>query len=119
MHESIYSTHRWRSIRAQAIARDGSRCTVARLLGGRCSTNLPLHAHHIKPVSDGGAAFDLDNVGTTCARHHPIWEALRRRLVELREPERPRCPHVHRTREGREICERRLARARGVEELAA
>lgn len=105
----IYSTLRWRATRARALRRDEFRCTVSRFLGGSCSSG-PLHAHHIQPISDGGDPYDLDNVGTTCSRHHPQWERLRRLLVKPRELARPRCTHQHRTREAREICERRLAR---------
>lgn len=121
--ENVYSTLRWRITRRRALERDGHRCTVSRLLGGVCSDG-PLHAHHIVPVGEGGQAFDLDNVGTTCAAHHPQWEALRRLLVRKllgldAEDRPPRCPHAHRSREAREICERRLARARERELAAA
>lgn len=112
----IYNTLRWRLTRSRAIARDGGRCTVSRLLGGKCADG-PLHAHHIVPIADGGDAYDLDNVATTCASHHPMWEALRRLLVTkllgTDEPETaPRCPHAHRSREARMECERRMARRR-------
>lgn len=109
--ENIYSDPRWRSTRHAALERDGRRCTVARFLGGECSHG-PLHGHHIVPVADGGAPFDVDNVGTVCASHHPKWEKLRRALADDRQPEpvRPRCPHYHRTVEARLICEARLAR---------
>lgn len=108
----IYNTPRWRATRARAIERDGGRCTVSRLLGGECSRRS-LHVHHIVPLEDGGAAYELDNVGTSCASHHAMWEALRRQLVRnlVAEAEAiPRCPHRHATREARELCERRLAR---------
>lgn len=112
MDETIYTSLLWRTVSSRARARDGNRCTVARLIGGDCGGVL--HGHHIVPVSEGGAAFDLDNVGTVCAVHHPTWEALRRRLVEVRERRRIRCRHQHRSREAREQCERRLARRRSV-----
>lgn len=105
---SIYATQLWANVRAHVLARDGNRCTVSRLLGGRCSPG-PLHAHHIEAVADGGAAFDVDNVGTTCARHHPKWEALRRALVSQRGKDVPRCPHRHVNADARRICEARLA----------
>lgn len=115
--ENLYSSLRWRIVRKRALERDGHRCTVSRLLGGPCSPG-PLHAHHIVPVEDGGPPFELDNIGSTCAGHHPQWEALRRILVQrlLGDDDRPpRCPHQHRTREARRICERRLARQRAAE----
>lgn len=117
--EDIYSTPRWRNItRPSALRRDGHRCTVARLLGGACAPG-PLHVHHIIPVADGGPVYDLDNVGTSCAKHHPQWEALRRALVKRLRPERKivRCPHQHRSSEARRLCEARLNRER--EEAAA
>lgn len=105
---AIYSTLRWKAARSRALSRDGHRCTIGRyFLGEPCSG--PLHVHHIHAVSDGGAPFDLDNLGTSCEKHHPKWEALCRAL--RREPELPRCSHYHRSAEGRRQCEARLARA--------
>jgi hypothetical protein len=116
---NLYSHPRWREVRELALKRDGARCTVARLLGGQCGGSL--HAHHIVAVADRGRPFDLDNVGTTCAHHHPMWEALRRELVRrlLAEPRAPRCTHDHRTRQAREICERRLARRAAARQALA
>lgn len=114
---NLYNTLHWRVVRSRALARDGNACTVARLIGGACSAG-PLHAHHIVPVSEGGAPLDEDNVATTCSAHHPQWEALRRLLVRrLLEPENaapPRCPHTHRSAEARRQCEARLARRSSV-----
>lgn len=118
MAADLYSTALWRVARTRALARDGNRCTVSCLLGGRCS--LSLHVHHIEPVSDGGDLYGLDNLATVCARHHPTWESLRRALLDERTGRTPRCRHAHRTPEAREICERNLARSRlrGVAALA-
>lgn len=110
----IYNDIRWQATRACAFARDGHRCTVSRLLGGPCSDG-PLHAHHIVPVADGGDPFDAENVGTTCASHHPMWEALRRQIVRRLLDPIPRCPHYHRTSEGRRQCEARMARQHGFD----
>lgn len=109
MPKHLYSTLRWRVARQRALERDQHRCTVSRLLGGACSPG-PLHVHHIVPVEDGGRPYDLDNLGTTCAGHHPTWEALRRKLVQGDAPKSTRCRHNHRTPEGRAICEARRAR---------
>lgn len=58
-------------------------------------------------------AYDLDNLGTTCARHHPKWEALRRAIAAGRMTQKPpRCTHRHASVEARLLCERRLARQR-------
>lgn len=107
---SVYSTLRWRRVRAQALARDGNRCTLG-LLGGPCSSTL--HVHHLTPVEDGGAAYDLDNLVTACDRHHPMLEAFRRALVRWtldEEPDPPRCRHYHRTDAARQECEARMRR---------
>lgn len=108
---NIRHTTLWDEARAAALARDDHRCTVARWLGGRCTG--PLHVHHIHALEDGGAPFDLDNLGTACAAHHPMWEALRRVLVERMfpaPPAPPRCTHRHVSAEARRICEENLAR---------
>lgn len=105
MDETFYSSTSWRQLRALARERDANRCTVARLLGGRCSGLL--HVHHIDRDADW---LDLDNTGTVCAAHHPKWEALRRSLVEQRQPRWRTCPHRHTSAEAKAICERRLNR---------
>lgn len=114
MDATFYNGSAWRALAARAIARDGNRCTVARLLGGPCKGRL--HAHHIRRPKDENdeLALDLDNLGTACASHHPVWERLRRELERTlgrRVPVRVRCPHFHPYAEGRRICEERLARA--------
>lgn len=112
METSFYNTSLWRAVAERAKARDAHACTVARLLGGPCKGRL--HSHHIVPLRDGGARFDLSNIGTACAAHHAMWEGLRRVLVERRGGRRPRCPHEHRDAEARRLCEARLARKRPV-----
>lgn len=104
---TLYDTLRWRELRARALARDGNRCVVARLLGGTCSGVL--HVHHIEPVEENPSlAWELDNLATVCAGHHRTWEALRRALVRSHRRQTRRCPHRHTNRAGREACERRL-----------
>jgi hypothetical protein len=97
----------WETARAIVLDRDGHRCTVSRLLGGRCHGRL--HVHHIDPE---GAPYDEDNLGSVCAAHHPRWEALRREIVSSRRRDLPRCPHTHRSIEARRLCEAQLARRR-------
>jgi hypothetical protein len=111
--DPFYDTPGWRAVSDAAISRDGSRCLVAWLLGGACSGAL--HAHHIIPRRERpDLALDLDNLGTACAGHHPVWERCRREILRARERAVPRCRHRHVTREGREACERRMARDRGL-----
>lgn len=108
---TLYETTAWEIARAEALARDGHRCTVARLLGGTCSDVLDVH--HLKPVSETGAECDLDNLITVCHRHHPVVEGLRRAILRWRGQEWKRCPHkpgVHRYAHAREECERQLNR---------
>ncbi len=110
---TIYDSLRWRAARARTLRRDDNRCTVARLLGGECSATL--HVHHIRPVSEGGALYDDANLATVCDSHHPVWEALRRRLLAALdcEDESPvACRHYHRSTEARRACEARMARQR-------
>jgi hypothetical protein len=109
---NLYSTLRWQTVAARARRRDGNRCTVSRLLGGDCTGTL--HVHHIVAVSEGGAEFDLENLGTACSAHHPLWESLRRVLVRRLMAPAPRCPHHHRSAEARRLCEARLARRSGA-----
>lgn len=114
----VYTSPLWRRTRELALERDGHRCTVARLLGGECSGSL--HAHHILKLTEGGAPYDTENVGTTCAHHHPMWEALRRQLVErLLGDGPPTCRHDHRSAEARRQCEARMIRRRSRALLAA
>lgn len=116
---TIYEHPAWERARADALERDGHRCTVARFLGGRCSKRLDVH--HLEPVSEGGAAFDLDNLITACSRHHPMVEGLRRAILRRRHAAPKRCPHppgAHPYPGARAACERLLNR-RAARELEA
>lgn len=106
-HDSFLSSPEWLTLRDRVLERDGHRCTVARLLGGRCRGAL--HVNHIIARSERhDLALDEDNCGTACAAHHPQWEALVRALRRRHEP--PRCRHVHPYPQGRRECEERMAR---------
>lgn len=106
MSNMLYSTPAWDAVRSAALRRDGHRCSVARLLGGRCT--LTLHVHHLQPIEDGGPMLDLDNLITVCARHHPKVEAVRRAILARREPRARSCRHRHVTPEARALCEAKL-----------
>lgn len=93
---TIYSTRYWRE-----LDRSGP-CAAAELLGGECAG--PIERHHVHPISLGGAP-EGDTI-QLCRRHHPMVEALARRIHGLEEWKR--CPHQHRSLESRELCERRL-----------
>lgn len=105
----LMETESWDAIRARVLERDGSRCSVGRLLGGACSHTL--HVHHLIPRDEGGTDED-ENLLTACAVHHPMLEAMRRFVLDRRENHWKRCRRQHRTREAREACERRLNRSR-------
>lgn len=89
--------------RERILARDG-RCS-GRFLGGRCSPVSDVH--HIRPRSEGGGDED-SNLLCLCHFHHPALEALRRAILRRQERQWRRCRHQHRSREARELCERRL-----------
>lgn len=109
----LYDTPLWQVSRRRALARDGARCTVARLLGGDCTDTL--HVHHLVRPEHGGARYQLDNLVTVCSAHHPMLEAIRRRALDAARPgPAPRCPHQHRSAEARRQCEARLARQRAA-----
>ena len=93
MATSLYNSRAWRD-----LPRDGT-CAVSALVGGACSG--PLHLHHVTPLALGGD-FDSDTV-LVCARHHPMVEALARRVHRRR-----RCTHRHFYPGARAECERRL-----------
>jgi 5-methylcytosine-specific restriction endonuclease McrA len=100
--ETFYLSPDWAALREDVLRRDADRCTVARLLGGDCSSVL--HVHHLS--RDPRLALDIDNLGTACARHHPMWEAVRRAVQERRPERAARCRHQHRYDSGREACRR-------------
>lgn len=115
---NIYSTQRWRDVRQAVLTRDRGLCSVGFLFGGACS-DASLHGHHIVPLAENGDPFDESNLLSVCRVHHPQLEAMRRYVLARREPRPARCPHLHRTREAREQCERRLAARNGRELVAA
>ena len=104
--DTFYTSPEWLVVREKALARDGNRCTVARLIGGDCSTRLDVH--HLQPVSERpDLAYDLDNLVTACSSHHPTLEAVRRILRIIRVIDLPPCGHKHPYASGRIECENR------------
>lgn len=112
MTDPFYSSPEWLALRERVLARDGGRCTVSRLLGGACDGTL--HVHHIEKRADRpDLELDDDNCATSCARHHPTWEAMRRYIERARQPVPP-CTHNHPYREGRLQCMRQRAAKMGI-----
>ena len=98
MHKSVYDKRSWRN-----LPRDY--CLVEHLLGaaaGPCSGLI--HHHHVDPTDENSRTVQC------CAGHHSRLHAALRALSGS-ERRSKRCPHLHRTREAREACERRLSRA--------
>ncbi len=54
---------RWGRVRRQALERDGWRCR-------RCGRPGRLEVDHIRPLRQGGAAYDLGNLQTLCRGCH-------------------------------------------------
>ena len=55
----IYQSLEWQIARAVARERDGHRCQ-------KCGRAGRMHVHHKKPLSRGGAPYDLSNLETLC-----------------------------------------------------
>lgn len=59
----VSDLRRWAAVRAEALRRDGWRCT-------RCGKAGRLEVHHIRPVVRGGAHYDLENLASVCRDCH-------------------------------------------------
>ena len=95
MDAKVYNSQEWRD-----LPRDGE-CVVSFLFGARAGACRGLiHRHHVDPPDERTVQI--------CARHHPQLEAALRQLD--RQPHWRHCPHTHRSREARLVCERRLNR---------
>ena len=57
-----WNTSRWRTLRKRILAEEP--------LCNRCNRKPPKHIHHRVPVSEGGAAFDRDNLVALCVQCH-------------------------------------------------
>ena len=53
----------WQRVRLVALERDGWRCV-------KCGKAGQLEVDHIKPMGEGGAAYDIDNLQTLCRGCH-------------------------------------------------
>ena len=76
----------WARARVKALERDGWKCT-------ECGVMRGLEVDHVKPISDGGAMYELSNLSTKCRWCHRIKTQLensnsipeRDRLMEVLE----------------------------------
>ena len=62
----FYHSERWQEVREKARDRDGHECQTC----GATADEYRLHVHHIEPISEGGARFDLKNLITLCPPCH-------------------------------------------------
>lgn len=96
MEKTVYDKRSFRNLPREE-------CLVGTLLGLECFGLI--HLHHTDPSDPDSRLVPV------CAHHHPKIHALLRTIAEPSQPEWRTCNHIHRTREGREACERRLNRA--------
>lgn len=90
MADRRYTTRRWRTLREQALVRDGYHCVKP-----ACTNPGPLAVDHIWEVADGGPFWSLDNLQTLCDSHHKQKTNLERarRLVANTQLD-PVSPHA-------------------------
>jgi predicted restriction endonuclease len=79
--------------REAVLAQAGWRCEAKYISEAgrtrRCTVNNPqkLQAHHVRPIIEGGDAFDPDNGMALCQDHHRIAEKmLREAAIEAGKP---------------------------------
>ncbi|WP_022684594.1 HNH endonuclease [Sphingobium bisphenolivorans] len=60
---AIYRTEQWKAVRLQAKRRDGWKCV-------QCEAKGRIEVDHIKPIRDGGAPYDLQNLQCLCVQCH-------------------------------------------------
>lgn len=61
---TVYHRRAWQRVRLAALRRDEHRCQRCGRLSGI------LEVHHLKPVRNGGAPYDLANLETLCRECH-------------------------------------------------
>jgi hypothetical protein len=62
------STRAWRELRAQALERDGYRCTAHLADGTRCPRRAA-EVHHLTPGH--GPIVEVHELASVCIAHHP------------------------------------------------
>ena len=70
--QDFRDTPEWHHTRKDALDRDGEQCQDCGLPRGehRETFDRDLEVHHITPVSEGGAKFDMENLVTLCVPCH-------------------------------------------------
>ena len=64
--EKLYATKRWRTYRKAIIARRGGECVTC----GATPLDQHIHLDHIKPLVEGGEAFNEENIQILCRECH-------------------------------------------------
>jgi 5-methylcytosine-specific restriction enzyme A len=64
----VYDTARWKRFRLVQLRRE----PLCRLCAGQGLSAPALHVDHVRPLADGGAPFDFDNVRSLCAACHGL-----------------------------------------------
>ena len=89
---TVYATKRWGVLRRLALARDGGLCVRCRAEGRTSAAEI---VHHLEPIRDGGAPWELENCESVCrachtAEHGPTptpaqrgWTNLVRELLPM------------------------------------
>ena len=77
----LYRSRAWKAIRRKVFERDGWRCR-------QCGKAGRLEVDHIKPVSEGGSKFDMENLRTLCRGCHIELTARFNRNRKAPPPER-------------------------------
>ena len=72
-------TGAWHKARARALNRDDNQCQW-------CGSTQDLEVHHIQELSEGGSAFDLQNLLTLCKNCHPRGGRFFREAARGRPP---------------------------------
>ena len=68
----VRSLAKWKRVRRAAIERDGYRCRACGKAAGRFEVD------HIKPLSEGGAPYELDGLQTLCKPCHLLKSTIDR-----------------------------------------
>ena len=85
MGDPLLKTGRWKRVRKLALSRDRGFCVLCERNG---TYKLATEVDHITPISDGGKAFDLDNLQSLCRWHH-ITKTAKENRMKARAKHRP------------------------------
>jgi 5-methylcytosine-specific restriction endonuclease McrA len=67
IYKEVYNTRRWQKLRQMVLSRDGFICQICL---AKAITTAASVVDHIKPIRQGGAAWDMDNLQSLCSKYH-------------------------------------------------